>query len=369
MKKIKEIINSKVIQKTLLLACVLFVGIKWVMIATTAINIPKDIVPKVKPVSALTKQGISLINQRKNAEAIKILEVESSKGDANATFWLGVAKVRNGKYLYAGDTFHQAADMGDLWAMSVLAADDGLFYLAGCNFLGWGCSSDWNEKAIEGWKTLAEQGDPDAIYAYTRMEKEWWDYVPYYRYQRILERVDQAITNGGGYAFLSVWVYLKPEDDYKYSLIAANQGYAPAMSNLAWIFKERNNFEEAEKWANKAIQLGYPGGAEFLTYLYDDWMNGDNEDENKANRIKAYYYSVLAVALGIGGKPNTMLLDEALRDEKGYPVYDENRNVKYKIYITEAEKLEIEQQVKEFVKDITPNLFFTKNDDRMFELQ
>ena len=267
-------------KKIILIACVLFSSL--------------SVADNLKHEMSLAEQGILLVNQKEYKQAKKVLKIASAKGDANATFWLGIAQLKSGKHFDAGKTFLQAAKMGDPWAMSALGGDDGLYFYSPCSYLGWPCDNKWNEKALKGWEILVKQGDPDAIYALTKMKTEWWNFIPYYRIQRALERVEKAIPNGGGYAFLRHYALRESDDErLKYLKIAANQGYAPAMADLFY-YKNVIGEEEANKWLNKSLKLGYVHMAESL---YTKNVIGANE-KKKRDYHKAYYYSLLAEALG-----------------------------------------------------------------------
>ncbi len=111
------------------------------------------------------EKAVRLFNQKEYQSAQKILQQESNKGSAYATYWLGVVQYKYRQHFEAGSTFLKAAEMGSPWAMAVMAGSE-LNVLSPCNYLGWPCDKKWREKALEGWKKQAEQNNGKAMYAY-----------------------------------------------------------------------------------------------------------------------------------------------------------------------------------------------------------
>jgi len=341
--------------KILIVMCLLFSSLSWA---------DGDVNADAESEAKLVERGIRLVNQRKSWKAKIILKSESLKENADAQFWLGVALYRSSEHFIAGDAFLKSANLGNPWAMAVLGGglDNILYHASPCGYLGWGCDDKWNDKAIAKWKVLAEQGDPDALYAYTFAKEEWFEYVPFYGYRRFLERVEQAIPNGGGYEFLHHfgWDY---EDKVKYARMAAEQGYAPAMSIMPWPEGEGG----ADQWANEAARLGYYRVADNLYYVYH---NKSRKVATKAETIqllkKAYFYSVVSISLGGRGGFKNAMFTRILRDAEGKAILDERGYVIDEVMITKAEQAEIEQQAKVFLEGVETNLFLNKNSSDLF---
>ena len=341
--------------------CLLFSGLSW------AVGGDVNADAEAESEAKLVERGIRLVNQRKSWKAKIILKSESLKENADAQFWLGVALYRSNEHFIAGDAFLKSANLGNPWAMAVLGGGrDNIIYQASpCGYLGWGCDKKWNDKAIKIWEGLAEQGDPDALYAYTLTKKEWFDYVPFYRYKRFLVRVEQAIPNGGGYEFLEHFSW-DIEDKVKYIKIAANQGYAPAMRRL-FLYERGKGGKNAEQWADKAIKLGYYRVADALSLIY---RTKSRKVITKTEIIqllkKSYFYSEVSVSLGGRGGFEKFMFSRILKDEAGNDVRDKNGYFIDEILITKAEQAEIKQQAKDFLKGIKVNLFLTKNSYGLF---
>lgn len=310
------------------------------------------------------EQGIRLFNQKEYQQAQQIFQQQSDAGSAYATFWLGVTQYKNRQHFEAGETFLKAAKMGDPWAMGVLG-DVNLYANNPCKFLGWPCDEKWLKKAKQGWKVLAENGDGKAAFTLKINQREWWEYIPFYRQSRYQEIVSKAIPNGG-YKFLDYNTYWdSSEAKLPYLELAANQGYAPAMETLYYRM-DTIGYDEAMKWINNAIELGYAEAARTLLLSYTL-----GEKDRSGNIImppdpkKAYYYSRLTEALGGPKQDNSLILHKRIIKD-GLPVSDENGEPVFEILVTEQEQAEMDKQVAEFVRDIKPNLFLDETSIDLF---
>ncbi|ENM5739460.1 sel1 repeat family protein [Vibrio mimicus] len=310
------------------------------------------------------EQGIRLFNQKEYQQAQQIFQQQSDAGSAYATFWLGVTQYKNRQHFEAGDTFLKAAEMGDPWAMGVLG-DVNLYANNPCKFLGWPCDEKWLTKAKQGWKALAENGNGKAEFAYSSTSRDWWEYIPFYRQNRYQEIAIRG-TRNGGYRFLDHNIYWdSSEDKLPYLKFAANQGYAPAMETLYYRM-DTIGYDEAMKWINKAIELGYAEAARTLLLTYT--LGEKDRDGNitiHSDPKKAYYYSRLTEALGGSKQDNSLILYRNIIKD-GLPVSDENGDPVFEILVTEKEQAEMDKQVAEFVKDIKPNLFLDETSINLF---
>ncbi|ENM5835459.1 sel1 repeat family protein [Vibrio metoecus] len=311
------------------------------------------------------EQGIRLFNQKEYQQAQQIFQQQSDAGSAYATFWLGVTQYKNRQHFEAGETFLKAAEMGDPWAMGVLG-DVNLYANNPCKFLGWPCDEKWLTKAKQGWKTLAENGNGKAEFAYSSTTRDWWEYIPFYRQSRYQEIAIRG-TRNGGYRFLDHNIYWdSSEAKLPYLKLAANQGYAPAMETLYYRMNTIG-YDDAMKWINKAIELGY---AEAARTLYLAYRTG--EKDRNGNVIlqpdpkKAYFYNRLTGALGGEEKLARLITQEPVHDKDGIPLADENGDPVFDILVTEQEQAEMDKQVAEFVKDIKPNLFLDETSINLF---
>ncbi|MBL4279328.1 sel1 repeat family protein [Vibrio fluvialis] len=310
------------------------------------------------------EQGIRLFNQKEYQQAQQIFQQQSDAGSAYATFWLGVTQYKNRQQFEAGETFLKAAEMGDPWAMGVLG-DVNLYANNPCKFLGWPCDEKWLKKAKQGWKAIAENGNGKAEFAYSSTSRDWWEYIPFYRQNRYQEIAIRG-TRNGGYRFLDHNIYWdSSEDKVPYLKLAANQGYAPAMETLYYRM-DTIGYDEAMKWINKAIELGYAEAARTLLLTYT--LGEKDRDGNitiHSDPKRAYYYSRLTEALGGPKQDNSLILYRNIIKD-GLPVSDENGDPVFEILVTEQEQTEMDKQVAEFVKGIKPNLFLDETSINLF---
>ncbi|WP_346763722.1 hypothetical protein [Vibrio sp. Hep-1b-8] len=125
--------------------------------------------------------------------------------------------------------------------------------------------------------------------------------------------------------------------------------------------------DEAFKWNIKAIKLGYPDAA---TSLYHAYSQGKKDSLGQTfihpDVKKAYYYNRLSGALGGEETPADLITEEHILDEYGYPLADEEGRPVFKTLITKEEQAELDKQVAEFVKDITPNMFLDETSLELF---
>ncbi|EKF9485669.1 sel1 repeat family protein [Vibrio cholerae] len=315
--------------------------------------------------NAPIEQGIRLFNQKEYQQAQQIFQQQSDAGSAYATFWLGVTQYKNRQHFEAGDTFLKAAEMGDPWAMGVLG-DVNLYANNPCKFLGWPCDEKWLTKAKQGWKVLAENGNGKAEFAHSSTTRDWWEYIPFYRQSRYQEIAIRG-TRNGGYRFLDHNIYWdSSEAKLPYLKLAANQGYAPAMETLYYRM-DTIGYDEAMKWINKAIELGY---AEAARTLYLAYRVGEKDRDGNVilqpDPKKAYFYNRLTGALGGEEKLAHLITQEPVHDDDGIPLADENGEPVFEILVTEQEQAEMDKQVAEFVKDIKPNLFLDETSINLF---
>ncbi|HGE6108079.1 TPA: tetratricopeptide repeat protein [Vibrio cholerae] len=310
------------------------------------------------------EQGIRLFNQKEYQQAQQIFQQQSDAGSAYATFWLGVTQYKNRQHFEAGQTFLQAAEMGDPWAMNVLG-DKYIYAFNPCRFLGWPCDDKWNDKAFRVWKKQADEGNGNAILALRITQSYFWELIPFYRSYNSEKIFFDAFQKGSNHAILKMggWV---SDDKYTYYLkLAANQGYAPAMETLYYRMNTIG-YDEAMKWINKAIELGYAEAARTLLLSYT--LGEKDRDGNiimPPDPKKAYYYSRLTEALGGPKQDNSLILyRNVIKD--GLPISDENGEAVLEILVTEQEQADMDKQVAEFVKDIKPNLFLDETSIDLF---
>uniref|UniRef100_UPI001E4509E9 sel1 repeat family protein n=1 Tax=Vibrio cholerae TaxID=666 RepID=UPI001E4509E9 len=280
-------------------------------------------------------------------------------------FWLGVTQYKNRQHFEAGQTFLQAAEMGDPWAMNVLG-DKYIYAFNPCRFLGWPCDDKWNDKAFRVWKKQADEGNGNAILALRITQSYFWELIPFYRSYNSEKIFFDAFQKGSNHAILKMGGWVSDEKYTYYLKLAANQGYAPAMETLYYRMNTIG-YNEAMKWINKAIELGY---AEAARTLYLAYRVGEKDRDGNVilqpDPKKAYFYNRLTGALGGEEKLAHLITQEPVHDDDGIPLADENGEPVFEILVTEQEQAEMDKQVAEFVKDIKPNLFLDETSINLF---
>lgn len=303
------------------------------------------------------EQGIRLFNQKEYTQAQEILLEESRQGSAYATYWLGVVQYKNGEHFEAGDSFLKAAEMGSPWAMAILAGKE-LNIDSPCDYLGWPCDKEWADKALEGWKIQAENGNGKAMFAMRVKKPYWWELVPFYRSYKSEEIYSQAFTKGSNRAALRIGSWVSEDKAFEYINAAANKGYAPAMISLYYHIRDTNP-AKAEEWLYKALKQGYPKAA---NVLFNQYFKRRHSDEGNK---KSYYYNKLSEKLGGRKENDNLFLIEGVEVD-GMPVFDDAGKRVTRRIISQEEQDELDRQVEEFVKDIKINLFLDETSIELF---
>ncbi|EPE2649839.1 sel1 repeat family protein [Vibrio fluvialis] len=311
------------------------------------------------------EQGIRLFNQKEYQQAEEIFQQQSDNGSAYATYWLGVTQYQNLKHFQAGATFLKAAKMGDPWAMAVLAGS-ALNLNSPCSYLGWPCDEKWKDEAFSGWKKQVDEGNGKAILALRVKKSYFWELIPFYRSYNSEKIFFEAFQKGSNYAILKMGGWVTEAKYTDYLKLAANQGYAPAMVSLYYTQLYDGNVEGALKWANQAIQLGYPAAARSLYFAYSQGKkDGSGKLIIQKDVKKAYFYNRVSGALG-GEQEEDTDITHKMRIKDGRPMTTENGEPVFEILVTEQEQAEMDKQVAEFVKDIKPNLFLDETSIDLF---
>ncbi|WP_137170290.1 hypothetical protein [Marinomonas sp. FW-1] len=303
-------------------------------------------------VSAETvKEGLTLYNQKEFNEAKGIFKSLAEQGDARATFWLGVTQFRTGEQFEAGSSLHKAAEAGDPWAMHLMVPS----YNGYCDYLGWPCNESWMDKAIAGWKKLADNGDGNAMYALLRWgEKPWWSYVPILKQKKYGELVEEAVK-AGGYraASFNAGIPITIEKRTELLKYEANKNYAPAMLGLYSVNKNHMKLDlDISQFLERMLLLGWSG----VTLIFELEQSlpriksfSDIEalsDEDKKLISDLYYYSLINKRITGDQYFNTTV-----------NIFNEKNELFVVDLLTEGEKKRIEEKARKFLVDFKVNLF------------
>ncbi|WP_146155048.1 sel1 repeat family protein [Photobacterium lipolyticum] len=247
------------------------------------------------------EQGMKYVQQARWDDAEQQFRAEAEAGNADAMYWLGRSLEFQDfqKGLTAGEWFYKSAELGNPWAMYSLQDN------TNCDFFGWPCDrKDWKEIQIEIWRDMAAKGDGLAEYALASYDLGWKGYIPFVRKKKRIRRLTKALDMGYNYSAMTIYgiilgnygydtapQYLRKES-INYLLIAAKNGYAPAMTALSG-YSDIIGHKETKKWLYKSLDLGYPDSPYLLSHYYNDGTDGF-----KQNSEQAYYYAKINVGLG-----------------------------------------------------------------------
>ncbi|MFG6139168.1 tetratricopeptide repeat protein [Halomonas sp. B23F22_10] len=214
-------------------------------------------------VQAAKEEGMRLYGLGISRETIPYLEPAAKAGDVEAMYYLGeVHRLRHmGLTEEAMNWYLQAAEQGDPYAMLRL-------FQGGACVAGDECPEDaegWREKALAETLPKAEAGDTDAMLAlyhiYRLMDDsgegvEWLEKAAEAGNPEAQTRLGMNIRGGQGWYFLESRRLEAAEEWFRK---AAEQGYVPAMSDLAGVLEKQEKPEQAWEWTVKASEHGDVG--------------------------------------------------------------------------------------------------------------
>ncbi|MFM9272021.1 tetratricopeptide repeat protein [Halomonas elongata] len=188
------------------------------------------------------------------------LEKAAEAGDVEAMYYLGEATRLLGRGLTeeAMGWYLKAAEQGDPYAMLRL-------FEGGACIAGDECpegEEGWREKALAETLPKAEAGDTDAMLAlyhvYRLMDDsgegvDWLEKAAKAGNPEAQTRLGMNIRGGQGWYFLESRRLEAAEEWFRK---AAEQGYVPAMSDLAGVLEKQEKLKQAWEWTVKASEHG-----------------------------------------------------------------------------------------------------------------
>ncbi|OEE74295.1 hypothetical protein [Vibrio genomosp. F6] len=243
---------------------------------------------------ASLEQAMALVQQGKFAQAEPFLYAEANAGNRDAMYWLGFTLQQQNflKGVEAGAWYYKSAELGDPWAMAKMS------HKRICNFLDWNCptgkkAKEWGKIQRAAWEKMAANGDGNAQQALAYSGYGWKDYFAFLRLHEKVRRLKKAVKMGPSPASKALADVLEDKQEIiKYHLIAANNGYVPAMTVLAGYEKVLDH-EVILHWLHTALELGSSDAALLLKHGYYEGSYGLPKDDEKQ-----YYYSLLYTGLG-----------------------------------------------------------------------
>ncbi|OOE79593.1 hypothetical protein BZG72_13740 [Salinivibrio sp. PR6] len=251
--------------------------------------------------SETLEKGIDVLNQGQFKKAREIFKPLAEHGDANAAYWLAYTQFKTSSTLEAGSSLLKSAEGGNPWAMATLAGIhmpkvDRSF----CGYLGWPCDEQWVDKAIEGWKKLAEEGDGKAMYALLYHDPSWWQYIPIYREYRYGELAEKLYKNKGFTFFYdnSFWSFLNEDKRIEYLEKMALHGDGIASYKLFYIFDDNKEPQEAISYIENGVEeKNYYSLYRASTGLMRLKRKYDIGSEDERTSKRAYFYCYAAHSL------------------------------------------------------------------------
>lgn len=187
-------------------------------------------------------------------------------------YYNGYAVVKN--YYGAFKWYAKSAENGNLIAM---------LSLGNCYLYGEGTKKNVNQ-AISWYKKGADQNEPMCQYQLG---------MCYWNGNGVKKNISTALSlfeksAQQGYAIANnklgliyhegIYVEMDIQKAMSYYQLAADDGFPPAMYNLGLLYQDLNDVENARKWLNEALEVGFEDAREVLENLSDGELEIDIND-------------------------------------------------------------------------------------------
>ncbi|WP_338578800.1 tetratricopeptide repeat protein [Halomonas salifodinae] len=264
-------------------------------------------------------EGMRLYGLGIAAESIPLLEPAAEAGDVEAMYYLGeVHRLRHmGLTTEAMAWYLRAAAEGDVYAMLRL-------FQGGACTAGDRCPEgfeDWHHAALAIAQPQAEAGDPDAMLAMYRIQRmfeasrragEWLERAAEAGQPEAQTLLGRQILNGRGW-YLTNGRRLGAAEEWLRQ--AAEQGYVPAMNELASVLANLERYEDAWYWYVQASDNGHINGRQWLGNCYmepeRDFICQVDQDLVKGWAI---YYAIDQEVDGTSSRRSLQLRRELISD-------------------------------------------------------
>ncbi|GAA0565834.1 tetratricopeptide repeat protein [Halomonas salifodinae] len=213
-------------------------------------------------VQAAKNEGMRLYNIGHSTAAMPYLRQAAEAGDVEAMYYMGEAERRQqmmGLTRAAMEWYLQAAAEGDAYSMLQL-------FRGGACTAGDRCPEgfeDWHHAALAITQPQAEAGDPDAMLAMYHIQRmfeasrragEWLERAAEAGQPEAQTLLGRQILNGRGWYLTNSRRLGAAEEWFRQ---AAEQGYVPAISEVADVLISQERYEEAWEWMQVASQAGH----------------------------------------------------------------------------------------------------------------
>ncbi|WP_355662426.1 tetratricopeptide repeat protein [Halomonas salifodinae] len=242
-------------------------------------------------IQAAKDEGMRLWGISEWIEMQPYLEPAAEAGDVDAMYYLGEATrlLDRGLSLRAMAWYLQAAEQGDPYAMLRL-------FQGGACTAGDRCPEgfeDWHHAALAITQPQAEAGDPDAMLAMYHIQRmfeasrqagEWLERAAEAGQPEAQTLLGRQVLNGRGWYLTNSRRLGAAEEWFRR---AAEQGYVPAISQVANVLRRQRKFNESWEWMKEASLNGNYDSRLGVGWCYLDPQR-DDRCQNEQEKIKGW---------------------------------------------------------------------------------
>ncbi|MBF8224511.1 tetratricopeptide repeat protein, partial [Halomonas sp. 328] len=269
---------------------------------------------------AAKDEGMRLYNIGHSTAAMPYLRQAAEAGDVEAMYYMGEAERRQqmmGLTRAAMEWYLKAAAEGDAYSMLQL-------FRGGACTAGDRCPEgfeDWHHAALAITQPQAEAGDPDAMLAMYHIQRmfeasrragEWLERAAEAGQPEAQTLLGRQILSGRGW-YLTNSRRLGAAEEWLRQ--AAEQGYVPAMNELASVLANLERYEDAWHWYVQASDNGHINGRQWLGNCYME-PERDSICQVDQDLVKgwAIYYAIDQEVDGTSSKRSLQLRRELISD-------------------------------------------------------
>ncbi|WP_338578797.1 tetratricopeptide repeat protein [Halomonas salifodinae] len=241
---------------------------------------------------AAKDEGMRLYNIGHSTAAMPYLRQAAEAGDVEAMYYMGEAERRQqmmGLTRAAMEWYLKAAAEGDAYSMLQL-------FRGGACTAGDRCPEgfeDWHHAALAITQPQAEAGDPDAMLAMYHIQRmfeasrragEWLERAAEAGQPEAQTLLGRQILSGRGWYLTNGRRLGAAEEWFRR---AAEQGYVPAMSQVANVLRRQSKFNESWEWMKEASLNGNYDSRLGVGWCYLDPQR-DDRCQNEQEKIQGW---------------------------------------------------------------------------------
>ncbi|WP_431025503.1 tetratricopeptide repeat protein [Halomonas sp. H5] len=269
---------------------------------------------------AAKNEGMRLYNIGHSTAAMPYLRQAAEAGDVEAMYYMGEAERRQqmmGLTRAAMEWYLKAAAEGDAYSMLQL-------FRGGACTAGDRCPEgfeDWHHAALAITQPQAEAGDPDAMLAMYHIQRmfeasrragEWLERAAEAGQPEAQTLLGRQILSGRGWYLTNGRRVSAAEEWFRR---AAEQGYVPAMNELASVLANLERYEDAWYWYVQASDNGHINGRQWLGNCYME-PERDSICQVDQDLVKGWtiYYAIDQEVDGTSSRRSLQLRRELISD-------------------------------------------------------